>query len=142
MTSIDYYNSIKDINDMIYENSVRIIEKTLIELSERYPEIDVLGCVDEVKEKLLDDSFTKSKAKKDPNKPKRPLSGYTLFCNEIRDDLKKNNPDLSFGEMNKTLGQKWKELDDKQKWIEMAQEERMKYEEEIEEYNKQYGIVI
>ena len=142
MTSIDYYNSIKDINDMIYENSVRLIEKTLIELSERYPEIDVLGCVDEVKEKLLDDSFTKIKAKKDPNKPKRPLSGYTLFCNEIRDDLKKNNPDLSFGEMNKTLGQKWKELDDKQKWIEMAQEERMKYEEEIEEYNKQYGIVI
>ena len=43
--------------------------------------------------------------------------------------------------MNKTLGQKWKELDDKQKYIEMAQEERLKYDEEIEEYNKQYGIL-
>ena len=66
---------------------------------------------------------------------------FTLFCNEIRDDLKKNNPDLSFGEMNKTLGQKWKELDDKQKWIEMAQEERMKYEEEIEEF-KEEGYIV
>ena len=69
----------------------------------------------ERKEKLLDDSFTKIKAKKDPNKPRRPLSSYTIFCNDIRDDLKKTNPKLSFGEMNKTLGQKWKELDDKQK---------------------------
>ena len=141
MSSIDYYNSIKDINDMIYENGVRLIEKTCIELSERYPDIDVLECVDEIKEKLLDESFTKIKAKKDPNKPKRPLSGYTLFCNDIREDLKKTHPNLSFGEMNKTLGQKWKELEDKQKYIEKAQEERMKYEEEIEEYNKLYGII-
>tara|TARA_B100001094_G_C18172408_1_gene795901 strand:+ start:2009 stop:2434 length:426 start_codon:yes stop_codon:yes gene_type:complete len=141
MSSIDYYNNVKDINEMIYENNIRLIERTCIELSERYPEIDVLNCVDEIKEKLLDDSFTKIKAKKDPNKPRRPLSSYTIFCNDIRDDLKKTNPKLSFGEMNKTLGQKWKELDDKQKYIEMAQEERLKYDEEIEEYNKQYGIL-
>ncbi len=141
MTSIDYYNSVKDINDMMYEKDIRLIEKTCIEINERFPELNILDCVDEIKEKILDHSFTKIKAKKDPNKPKRPLSSYTIFCNDIRADLKKNNPSLTFSEMNKTLGKKWSELKDKQQYIEKAQEERLKYDEQIEEYNKLYGII-
>ncbi len=59
------------------------------------------------------------------------------------DEMLKENPTLSknFSEMNKTLGNKWKELEDKQKYIEKAQEARNQYEEELEEYNKINGIV-
>ncbi len=136
MTSLDYYNTVKDINDMMYEKDVRLLEKICIELN-------AIDRIDELKEKFLDHTFTKIKAKKDPNKPKRPLSSYTLFCNDVRTEILKDNPQLSknFSKMNKTLGQKWKELENKQKYIEQAQEARNKYEEELEEYNKEYGIV-
>ena len=136
INSIDYYNTLKDLNDMMYEKEVRLIEKVCILL-------DAVDRIDELKEKLLDDCFTKIKAKRDPNKPKRPLTSYTLFCNDVRDEMLKENPTLSknFSEMNKTLGQKWKDLEDKQKYIEKAQEARNKYEEELEEYNKVNGIV-
>lgn len=136
MNSLDYYNTMKDINDMMYEKDVRLLEKICIELN-------AIDRIDDLKEKFLDNCFTKIKAKRDPNKPKRPLSSYTLFCNDVREEMLKENPTLSknFSEMNKTLGQKWKELEDKQKYIEKAQEARNKYEEELEEYNKVNGII-
>ena len=95
---------------MMYEKDVRLLEKICIELN-------AIDRIDDLKEKFLDNCFTKIKAKRDPNKPKRPLSSYTLFCNDVREEMLKENPTLSknFSEMNKTLGQKWKELEDKQK---------------------------
>ena len=135
MTSLDYYNGIKDVNDMIYEMNVRIIEKVCIDLN-------AVDRIDELKEKYLDDAFSKIKAKRDPNKPKRPLSSYTIFCNEVRENIKKNNPKLSFSEMNKTLGEKWKQLEDKQKYIEVAQQKRQEYQEKLEEYKKENGLLF
>ena len=135
MSSLDYYNSIKDLNDMIHETNVRLIEKVCIELN-------AVDKIDELKEKYLDDAFCKIKAKRDPNKPKRPLSSYTLFCNEIREEIKKKNPNLSFAEMNKTLGEKWNKLEDKQKYIEIAQEKKQKYQEDLEEYKKENGLLF
>ena len=134
MSHLDYYNTIKDINDMIHENNVRLLEKVCIELN-------AVDRIDELKEKFMDPSFTKIKAKRDPNKPKRPLTCYTLFCNEIRDDLMKKHPKLNFSEINKKLGKKWNELENKQKYIEKAQEARNKYENDLEEYNKEHGIM-
>ena len=134
MSHLDYYNTIKDINDMIHENNVRLLEKVCIELN-------AVDRIDELKEKFMDSSFTKIKAKKDPNKPKRPLTCYTLFCNEIRDDLMKKHPELNFSEINKELGKKWNELENKQKYIEKAQEAKNLYCEKLEVYNKEHGII-
>ena len=39
---------------------------------------------------------------------KRSPSAYTLFSKATRDGVKKKNPDITFGEMSKVLGQKWK----------------------------------
>ena len=135
MSSLDYYNAVRDINEMLYENDVRLIEKICIEL-------DQIDRIDELKEKYLDDSHTKLKAKRDPNKPKRPLSSYVLFCNDMRPELKLTKPELSFGEMNKALGQMWKEYEDKQKYESVAEEHKMKYQEDLEEYNKQHGLLL
>ena len=135
MSALDYYNAVKDINDMMYENSVRLLEKVCIDL-------DAVDRIDELKEKYLDDAFTKLKPKRDPNKPKRPVSSYILFCNDLREEIKSKYPNLSFGEINKTLGKKWKEYEDKQKYIELAETHKMKYQEEIDEYNKQNGLMF
>lgn len=39
------------------------------------------------------------KKKKDPNAPKRGLSSFMFFSNELRPKLKEEQPDLSFGEL-------------------------------------------
>ena len=46
--------------------------------------------------------------KKDPNEPKRPMSSFLLFGNKHRAEVKAANPDVSFGEIGKLIGQKWK----------------------------------
>ena len=75
------------------------------------------------------------KAAKDPNAPKRPMSSYFLFMNANRDELKKAEPDLKFGEMTKKLTEKWKALTDKekQKYEDMAAKDRERYEKEMKE---------
>lgn len=53
---------------------------------------------------------------KKQSKPRK--SGYINFCKEERPKLKKNNPNMTFGEQGKKLGEMWKGLSDeeKEKW--------------------------
>ena len=46
----------------------------------------------------------------DPGIPKRPLSGYMRFSNEMRPEISKNNPNLRIGEISKIIAQQYKEL--------------------------------
>jgi HMG (high mobility group) box len=57
------------------------------------------------------------KTKKDPNAPKRALSAYMIFSQENRQKVKDENPKATFGEMGKLLGNKWKEMTDKDKEV-------------------------
>ena len=83
----------------------------------------------------------KKKAKKDPNAPKRPLSAYFLYVSESaervhpltrhstaltrrlvlpqtaerRDALKKEQPDIAFGEMGKVMGSEWRAMSEAKK---------------------------
>ena len=50
---------------------------------------------------------------KKQSKPRK--SGYINFCKVERPKLKKNNPDMTFGEQGKKLGELWKGLSDKEK---------------------------
>jgi HMG (high mobility group) box len=54
------------------------------------------------------ESGKKKKAKKDPNAPKGAKSAYMFFVQENREKIKEESPDISFGEMGKALGEKWK----------------------------------
>lgn len=83
-----------------------------------------------------DDEPTKKKVKKDKNAPKKARSAYTYFGNDMRETIKAENSDLSFAETNKLLGERWKALDsdDKQKYEDMAAEDKKRYKKEMANY--------
>ena len=56
---------------------------------------------------------TSKKVKQD--KPKRPLSGYILYCNEIRSRVKSENPTDDSKDITRKLALCWKELTDDEK---------------------------
>jgi len=47
--------------------------------------------------------------------PKRPMSGYMLFCQEFRKEIKEKEPNLSLTEVSVKAGHKWKQLSDAEK---------------------------
>ncbi|XP_027045962.1 FACT complex subunit SSRP1-like [Pocillopora damicornis] len=78
----------------------------------------------------------KKKAKKDADAPKRPMSGYMLWLSEIREQIKGENPGISVTELSKVAGEKWKKIEDKTKWQEMAKEAKKKYDEAMKVYKE------
>jgi len=79
----------------------------------------------------------KKKTKKDPNAPKRNMSAYFLFSNAMRNTIKAQNPDASFGELAKLISQNYKSLPEKErkKWEKKAEQDKARYSKEMEEYN-------
>ncbi|EDO14988.1 hypothetical protein Kpol_376p1 [Vanderwaltozyma polyspora DSM 70294] len=78
-----------------------------------------------------------TRRKKDPNAPKRALSAYMFFANETRDIVRAENPDVSFGQVGRILGEKWKALtpEDKVPFEAKAEADKKRYESEKELYN-------
>jgi hypothetical protein len=81
------------------------------------------------------------KKKKDPNAPKKPLSAYMFFSSENRPTVKEENPQLSFGDLGKELGRRWKEMtaSDKKPYEEMALRDKGRYEKEKGAYDAAGG---
>ncbi|XP_063450464.1 high mobility group protein B3-like [Pan paniscus] len=73
------------------------------------------------------------KKKKDPNAPKRPPSGFFLFCSEFRPKIKSTNPGISIGDVAKKLGEMWNNLNDseKQPYVTKAEKLKEKYEKDV-----------
>ncbi|RWQ96501.1 high mobility group box domain-containing protein [Paecilomyces variotii] len=78
------------------------------------------------------------KKKKDPNAPKRGLSAYMFFANEQRESVREQNPGISFGQVGKVLGERWKALsdEDRRPYEEKAQADKKRYEDEKASYNQ------
>ncbi|KAE9575445.1 hypothetical protein CGMCC3_g8767 [Colletotrichum fructicola] len=79
----------------------------------------------------------KKRGKKDPNAPKRGLSAYMFFANEQRENVREENPGISFGQVGKILGERWKALNDKQRapYEAKAAADKKRYEDEKQAYN-------
>eukprot|EP00010_Vexillifera_abyssalis_P002858 CAMPEP_0201552090 /NCGR_PEP_ID=MMETSP0173_2-20130828/13675_1 /ASSEMBLY_ACC=CAM_ASM_000268 /TAXON_ID=218659 /ORGANISM="Vexillifera sp., Strain DIVA3 564/2" /LENGTH=213 /DNA_ID=CAMNT_0047962509 /DNA_START=26 /DNA_END=667 /DNA_ORIENTATION=- len=75
---------------------------------------------------------------KDPNRPKRPLSGFLIYSGEHRAGIKEKNPEASFGEMGKILGAQWKALseDEKKPYMEKAAILKEEYLLKVKEYDE------
>ncbi|GKZ18797.1 non-histone chromosomal protein 6 [Aspergillus brasiliensis] len=75
--------------------------------------------------------------KKDPNAPKRGLSAYMFFANENREKVREENPGISFGQVGKMLGERWKALKDadRRPYEEKAAADKKRYEDEKASYN-------
>jgi len=80
----------------------------------------------------------KGRKKKDKDAPKRPTSAWIYFSVKKREELKKKNPDLSFGQLSKMAGKEWKKISDakKAKYEELAAEDKKRYEKESKAYEK------
>lgn len=78
-----------------------------------------------------------TRRKKDPNAPKRALSAYMFFASETRDIVRAENPDVSFGQIGRILGEKWKALtaEEKVPFETKAAADKKRYESEKELYN-------
>jgi hypothetical protein len=74
--------------------------------------------------------------KKDKNAPKRPCSGYILFCNDYREEVRRKNPELKFSELSSYLSGMWKEASEKirNKYNEKSEKDRERYHQEMKEY--------
>ena len=81
---------------------------------------------------------TAKKTKNVTDKPKKPKTGYLLFCDEVRPDVKaelmstmQEGEKLKGSEVVKGCAAKWKELSDESKatWNDMAKLEKSEAEE-------------
>ncbi|KAJ2453988.1 Non-histone chromosomal protein 6 [Coemansia sp. RSA 2336] len=72
------------------------------------------------------------KAKETAAKPKRALSAYMFFSQAKRNEVKENNPNATFGEIGKLLGEMWGKLTDEQKkpYKEKSDADKARYEAE------------
>mmetsp|Transcript_13731 Transcript_13731/g.38868 ORF Transcript_13731/g.38868 Transcript_13731/m.38868 type:complete len:635 (-) Transcript_13731:206-2110(-) len=87
------------------------------------------------KESDMPEPKTKAKKqKKDPNAPKRAMTAYMCFFNDVHDQVKAENADASFGEIGKLIGARWKALEDKEKYIKMAAKDKERYAQAMAEY--------
>ncbi|XP_042377796.1 DNA-binding protein MNB1B-like [Zingiber officinale] len=81
----------------------------------------------------------KSKADKDPNKPKRPQSAFFVFMEEFRKIFKEKNPNnKSVAAVGKAGGDKWKSLSEEEKAPYVAKAAKLKadYTKTMAAYNK------
>uniref|UniRef100_M4BJB0 HMG box domain-containing protein n=1 Tax=Hyaloperonospora arabidopsidis (strain Emoy2) TaxID=559515 RepID=M4BJB0_HYAAE len=82
------------------------------------------------------DHTRKPRKKKDKNAPKRALSAFMFFSNDIRDTVKKEMPELQFLEISSEIGRRWKKITDEERrpYDELAAADKRRYMEEKEDY--------
>jgi hypothetical protein len=70
--------------------------------------------------------------------PKKPCSSYIYFSKKERIDIKEKNPEMSFGDIAKLISTRWKQISekDKKKYIKIAEDDKIRYKKQIEEYKK------
>tara|TARA_Y100000996_G_C22019656_1_gene436209 strand:+ start:92 stop:520 length:429 start_codon:yes stop_codon:yes gene_type:complete len=121
------------LNTLFYESHKSVVERVCMALGQTEKS-------EEMVELLLGEKV-KMKFKKDPNKPKKPKSGFLFFCDEHRPKMiesqKKKNKKVVIGDIAKELGKKWKKLSDSQrgKYNAMNEKDKERYSKEIENYN-------
>ncbi|KAJ1703061.1 hypothetical protein LUZ63_002840 [Rhynchospora breviuscula] len=79
------------------------------------------------------------KAKKDPNKPKRPPSAFFVFMDDFRKEFNEKNPkNKSVAAVSKAGGDRWKSLSesDKAPFVAKAEKHKEEYNKKMDAYNK------
>ncbi|EGB07978.1 hypothetical protein AURANDRAFT_17746, partial [Aureococcus anophagefferens] len=78
----------------------------------------------------------KERREKDPKAPKSATSAYMYFSKHHRLLLKRENSDLTFGDLGKTVGAMWKAAtpQEKKPFEDLAAADRTRYNSELSEY--------
>lgn len=134
MSHLPYYNTSVQLNELLFTCSKDLISKVCKDLG--HPDR-----VDDMLSKYLDKPDLK--AKKDPNKPKRPKSAFLLFCDDERPKLiekeqknVKKGEKFNLGSIQKKLASQWKSLTEtkKNKYVEQTEKEKESYYDKLTEY--------
>ena len=77
------------------------------------------------------------KKQKDPDQPKRARGSFVFFTFDMRPQVTKEFPGIKFVEMGTVLGERWRALnaEEKSKYEDMAQEDKQRFNKEMEEYS-------
>mmetsp|Transcript_36257 Transcript_36257/g.65285 ORF Transcript_36257/g.65285 Transcript_36257/m.65285 type:complete len:384 (+) Transcript_36257:431-1582(+) len=77
------------------------------------------------------------KKHKDPGQPKRARGSFVFFTFDMRPKVVEEYPGIKFVDMGVVLGERWRALPatDKQKYEEMAQDDKQRFNKEMEEYS-------
>ncbi|GMH43683.1 hypothetical protein BSKO_11605 [Bryopsis sp. KO-2023] len=83
-------------------------------------------------------SGKKTKKKKPKDAPKNAMSAFLYYSVENRPKVKEANSDFSFGQIQKHLGEQWKQMpaEDKSKYEELAKKDKIRYKEEMVAYKE------
>lgn len=87
------------------------------------------------KDKKRYDAEKKEAAKNAP--PKRPLSAYIIFVNDVRPQILKEKPDLKITEAMVKIGERWRKLGAAEK-----EKYNVKAKKLLDEYTKKYGQIV
>ena len=79
---------------------------------------------------------SRKRKSKDPNQPKRPLSGFFLFCQQVRPKFRSEDPKATLGDLAKKLGAAWRKCSEEEKapYEDMARKDKKRYEKDMETY--------
>lgn len=83
-------------------------------------------------------TIKRHRKKNRPKKPKAPFSAYMIFVTEIRKGIVEENPGITFQEIGKLLGSRWRSLpnDIKSRYINISKQNRENYKSKLQEENK------
>merc|ERR1712150_88551 len=81
----------------------------------------------------------KKKKKRLPGQPRRNQTAYLIWMNENRKKIEKENPKLSFEEIGKKAGEIWNTLEDKTEWEDKADQDKQRYDNEMEKWKSEGG---
>ena len=132
MAHLPFHNDTVSLNHIWYQSQKNMIATVCIKLGQH-------DKIAELTTTLLGEPL-KIKPMKDPERPKRPTSGYLYFCQDARPaimkKMSKTNAKLVLGNIAKVLGKDWKALsDDKRKVYEdKSKIDKERYEMEMEQY--------
>eukprot|EP00538_Stauroneis_constricta_P011782 CAMPEP_0119570678 /NCGR_PEP_ID=MMETSP1352-20130426/43734_1 /TAXON_ID=265584 /ORGANISM="Stauroneis constricta, Strain CCMP1120" /LENGTH=363 /DNA_ID=CAMNT_0007620349 /DNA_START=114 /DNA_END=1205 /DNA_ORIENTATION=+ len=85
---------------------------------------------------LVDTKGRRGKPERDINAPKRNMSAYLLYQNAMRDQFKRENPGMTFGQLAKYTSHMYKNLtpEEKSTWESRAAQDKARYEAELAAY--------
>ena len=134
MSHYEYYSTMRSITESMRASHIKLIENICNDLgeSEKIPELTAkyIGRADRM---------VRIKKFKDPDAPKKAMSGYMWYCKKRRvEGVQTENPDASFADIIRTLAKEWEQLNDtsRSEYLQLAEEDKDRYERQVEEYKQ------
>jgi len=112
------------------KTNAKAIDNMLRLVQERF-NISDKDIKDILKEHLPASSSYIKKKPKDPNAPKKALTPYMLYANSVRDDVKRSAEGISFQDITREIGKRWRGLSAEQKVPYEEQHLRLKAEYDV-----------